>query len=156
MTPLRTGLAVLTVALFALAIAGVGMGDAPKGDPAPSATQVAAAKRALAAAGPTVAEGEKEFEEEGCDNCHALAAIGAKGKLGPRLDTVDDPVRVTAGNITDPRTDIVEGYDAKLMPQDYGERMSAEEIKAVATLIKTASDASGGGEDEGEGDEDGG
>lgn len=152
MTPVRTALAALVVVAFGLAIAGVGMGSAPAGDPAPKSAQVAAAKKAIAADA-TAAEGAKEFESEGCDACHAIAATGAKGKLGPRLDTDSDPVRQTAGNITDPRTDIAEGYEGKLMPTDYASRMSAEEIKAVATFIHTASTAGGnsGGEADGDG-----
>jgi mono/diheme cytochrome c family protein len=120
------------------------MGDAPAGDPAPSAAQVIKAREVLASAGPVVAEGEREYHSQGCANCHALAAIGAEGKLGPRLDTVTDPVRVTAGNISDPRSDTDKGYEANLMPIDYASRMSAKEIAAVATFIRTASVAGQG------------
>ncbi|UTI66056.1 cytochrome c [Paraconexibacter antarcticus] len=143
MTPVRTALAALVVVAFGLAIAGAGMGGPPAGDPAPKTAAVTVAKQAIAR-NATAAEGAKEFESEGCDACHAIAATGAKGKLGPRLDTDSDPVRETAGNVTDPRTDIAEGYEAKLMPTDYASRMSAEEIRAVATFIHTVSAAGGG------------
>lgn len=142
-SPVRGVLAALVVVAFALAVAGAGMGSAPAGGPAPAAAQVTAAKRAIAA-DPTAAEGAEEFGSEGCDACHALAATGAEGRLGPRLDTYSAPVRKTAGDITDPRAHIADGYEPRLMPTDYAARMSAAEIKAVATFIHTASTAGGG------------
>jgi len=36
------------------------------------------------------ARGRALFEDEGCDRCHAIAATGAEGMLGPRLDVIDD------------------------------------------------------------------
>lgn len=85
-------------------------------------------------------EGKREFEAQGCDACHAIAATGANGRLGPRLDTLaDDKVADIVESITEPRKDIAPGYEADLMPVDYAKRMDAGEIKAIATYIKAAS-----------------
>lgn len=146
MTALR-GLLVLAAVVVLAAVAGVAMGDAPKSpDPPPSAKDVAAARQRIAAGGPTVQKGKEEFQAEGCDTCHAIAATGAKGKLGPRLDTLaDDSVHDDVDNIVKPRADIVEGYEAHLMPTDYAKRIPADDITAIATFIKAASGGKTGG-----------
>ena len=55
-------------------------------------------------------EGKREFEARGCDACHAIAATGANGRLGPRLDTLaDDKVADIVESITEPRKDIAPG-----------------------------------------------
>jgi mono/diheme cytochrome c family protein len=148
MTALR-GLLVLAAVVVLVAVAGVAMGDAPKSpDPAPSASDVAAAKQRIATGGPVVQKGKQEFEAEGCDTCHAIAATGAKGRLGPRLDTLaDDTVDDDVTNIVHPRADIVEGYEPNLMPTDYAKRIPADDIRAIATFLKAASGgvAKGGG-----------
>jgi mono/diheme cytochrome c family protein len=141
------GLLVLAAAAVVVAILGVGMGDAPKSpDPAPTGGALIASKQRVASGSAMVQKGKEEFQHEGCDACHAIAATGAKGKLGPRLDTlagdsVDDDVK----NIIKPRADIVEGYEPHLMPTDYAKRMSAADVRAVAMFLKAASGAKQGG-----------
>jgi cytochrome c553 len=88
------------------------------------------------------------FTDEGCDRCHSLAAIEADGKLGPRLDMLDDDAEDIAESITDPRDDIEDDYPENLMPTDYAQRMSRAEIQALSAFIAAAS----GGEPE-EGDD---
>jgi cytochrome c5 len=129
-----------------VAITGAGMGSAPASDPAPAAKEIAAAKTRVAGGSALVKEGGKEFETEGCDTCHAIAATGAKGRIGPRLDTLgDDTVTSIEESITDPNHEIVKGYEAHLMPDDYKSRMKPSEIKAVATFIKRVSGGKSGG-----------
>jgi mono/diheme cytochrome c family protein len=144
-------LAVLVVLVMGCAIAGVGIGEAPaERQPAPSAAAMAAAKQRIAALGP---QGGRLFTDEGCDRCHSLAAIDADGKLGPRLDTLDDDADDIAESITDPRDDIEDGFPGQLMPDDYATRISAAEIQAVAAFVAAASGgkAEDGGEDSGRG-----
>jgi mono/diheme cytochrome c family protein len=145
----RIVLAAVVVVVMGVAIAGVGMGDAPKGDPAPTGAQVAASKLRIAHAGSTVAEGRREFETEGCEACHAMAADGRKGVLGPRLDTDTDPAKEIRSAITDPRADIVKGYEPNLMPTDYSKTMTPAELDAVVAYIKATSGEEKKSEEEG-------
>ena len=93
------------------------MGEAPaEREPAPSAAQVAAARERIAAGGAEVRRGRALFADEGCDRCHSIAAIGAEGKLGPRLDTLDEDLDDNLESIAEPREDIADGYPEKLMP----------------------------------------
>lgn len=141
------GLAVLALVV---AVTGIAMGSAPKSpDPAPTGAALAASKARVAGGGEQVQEGKAEFESEGCDSCHAIAATGANGKLGPRLDTLtDDKPADIVESIREPRKEIVQGYEAKLMPADYAKRVDPAEITAIAAFIKAASGskkAGGGG-----------
>ena len=64
-----------------------------------------------------------------------------EGKLGPRLDVLDDDAEDIAESITDPRDDVEDGYPEKLMPDDYARRLSDREIRALANLVAAASGA---------------
>jgi mono/diheme cytochrome c family protein len=134
---MRPLLAALVVLVMGCAIAGVGIGEAPaERQSAPSAAATAAARQRVAALGP---QGRALFTEEGCDRCHSIAAIGAEGKLGPRLDTLDDDADDIAQSIADPRADIEDGFPGQLMPADFAERMSTAEIRALSAFVAAAS-----------------
>lgn len=140
MSAMRAALAAVVVIAMGAAIAGVAMGEAPaESAPAPSPAEIAAAEQRIAAGGTAVRTGRRAFEDAGCDRCHSIAAIGADGKLGPRLDTLDEDTEDIAEAIVDPRDDIVDGYSAELMPTDYAERRGADVVAALARFIATAS-----------------
>ena len=143
----RTALALVVIAALGCAIAGIGMGESrAERQPAPSAAAVAAAKQRIAAGGASVRRGRALFTEQGCDRCHSIAAIGAGGKLGPRLDTLDRKLDDNVESIADPRHDIIEGFPAKLMPTDYAKRLGDADVQALAAFVTAASggEASGG------------
>lgn len=136
---MRLVLALLVVLVMACAITGVGMGEAPaERQAAPAPDAVAAARQRVEAGGAAIARGRALFEEEGCNRCHAIAATGADGKLGPRLDTIDDDADDIAEAIVEPREDIAEGFPERLMPDDYGDRLSDTEVGELATFVATA------------------
>jgi cytochrome c551/c552 len=143
----RGGVAVALTVAMACAILGIGMGEAlAERAPAPSAAQAAAARERIAAGGAEARRGRALFADEGCDRCHSIAAIGADGKLGPRLDTLDEDLDDNLESIAEPREDIADGYPEKLMPDDFEARLDDGELRALAALLTAAS----GGEDEGE------
>jgi len=154
----RIVLAALTILVMGCAIAGIGMGEAPaEGQPAPGPAEVVAAKQRIAAGGATTARGRELFEEQGCDACHSIAAVGAEGKLGPRLDTLDDDdAEDIAESITEPREDIVDGFPVNLMPDDYAQRMGDADVQALAAFVAAASGTEAEGEEADEGGEDSG
>jgi len=151
--PLALALLLLAaLAAMGCAILGIGMGEAPaERERAPSAAQVAAARARVAAGGTEVRRGRALFADEGCDRCHAIAAIGAGGMLGPRLDRIDEDVDDNIESIAEPREDTADGYPERLMPTIFDERLDDAQLRALAVLVTTAS----GGEDEGDEGEDG-
>ena len=146
MSSVRVALgAVGVVIVMGTAIVGIGMVDAPaESAPAPSPAQVAAAQQRIAEGSAMVRAGRHTFEDAGCDRCHSIAAIGAHGKLGPRLDTLREDTDDIAQAVSDPRKDIVDGYPAELMPTDYAERLAPNAIAALARFIAAASGAEDG------------
>ncbi len=148
---MRLVLAALTVLVMGVAITGVGMGEAPaERVAAPSPAAVAASKARIAAGGADVTRGRARFEDEGCDSCHSIAAIGAEGKLGPRLDAIDDDADDIAEAIVEPREDIVDGFAEKLMPDDYGDRLSDAQVADLTAFVAAAAGSEGDAADEGD------
>jgi mono/diheme cytochrome c family protein len=140
MKPLRAGLAVGVVAAMGCAIFGIGMGSAPaEREPAPRAAAVAASRQRIADGRASVRRGRELFTEQGCDRCHAIAAIGAEGRLGPRVDRLDDDLDDNLRSIAEPREDITDGYPRNLMPADFGERLDDPDLRALAAFVTAAS-----------------
>jgi mono/diheme cytochrome c family protein len=158
MSALRAALAVVVVVVPGIAILGIGMGEAPgEREQAPSAKRVLASKQRIDAGGAEVRRGRALFTDQGCDRCHSIAAIGAEGKLGPRLDTLDEDVDDNLESIADPRKEIADGYPEKLMPTDFDERLDDADLQALAAFVTIASGGkTEGGEDRGGGNSDSG
>jgi mono/diheme cytochrome c family protein len=131
----------------AIAGIGIGIGDATaEREPPPSPAQVTAAKQRVAAGAASVRRGRELFADEGCDRCHSIAAVGANGKLGPRLDTLEADLHDNLESIVEPRHDIAHGYPETLMPADFGTRLDDPELQALAAFVTAAA---GGRDDRG-------
>ncbi|HTN22643.1 MAG TPA: cytochrome c [Solirubrobacteraceae bacterium] len=140
MSPVRATLVVLVALVLGCAATGIGMGEAPaERERAPSAAQIADARQRVAGASASVRRGRELFASEGCDRCHSIAAIGAGGKLGPRLDTLDKDADEILESITAPRDEITDGYPEKLMPADFATRLDVAELQALADFVATVS-----------------
>ncbi len=149
---MRLVLAALVVLVMGGAIAGAGMGEAPaEREAAPTQAAVQAARQRIAAGGAVTARGGQLFADQGCDRCHAIAAVGAGGRLGPRLDRLDEDAEDIAESIADPRDKTVDGYPEKLMPTDYARRMDDEAIQALAAFVAAASGGEAGDDRRGRG-----
>lgn len=70
-------------------------------------------------------DGEAIFAEAGCGGCHALAAAGAEGTVGPSLDDTKPSQDLVVDRVTN-------GKGA--MPA-FGDSYSAEQIAAVADYV---------------------
>jgi cytochrome c oxidase subunit 2 len=87
-------------------------------------------------------EGGQLFNSQGCSGCHTLAAAGASGTTGPNLDgalkgKTPDFIKTS---IIDPNDDIAQGYPPDVMPQNFGDVMSPEQIDSlVAYLVQSTS-----------------
>jgi cytochrome c oxidase subunit 2 len=92
------------------------------------------------------AEGVAVFNSNGCGACHALAAAGSSGNLGPALDPqklaadaeaagepLEDYIRES---ILDPNAKIAEGFPPA-MPNNFGD-MPPEELDQLVALLSGA------------------
>jgi len=88
--------------------------------------------------------GAQVFASAGCESCHTLSAAGSTGQTGPNLDESLAPDDNTAGieeMIVHPNTEVVEGYPRNVMPQTYGETLSATEIHELSEYLVASTPA---------------
>jgi len=87
--------------------------------------------------------GSKTFASAGCGACHAFKKAGTDAQVGPALDdltaaaqkageSVPDYVRQS---IEDPNKVVVEGYQPGVMPQNFKDSLSSEEIDALVAYV---------------------
>jgi cytochrome c oxidase subunit 2 len=87
--------------------------------------------------------GAKTFASAGCGACHAFQKAGTEAQVGPSLDdltaaaqkageSVPDYVRES---IEDPNAVVVEGYQPGVMPQNFKDSLSSEEIDALVAYV---------------------
>ncbi len=78
---------------------------------------------------------EDAILEFACGACHKVGE--EEGELGPELNTIgasreSDYIRRA---ILDPNADIAEGFEADMMPVDYGEQMYAQELEMLVSYL---------------------
>ena len=80
----------------------------------------------------------------GCSGCHTFAAAGASGTLGPNLTTRVPADAEKAGkqlgsfveqSIVSPNAYIAEGYPRNVMPQDFRDRLTQEQLAELVAFI---------------------
>jgi cytochrome c oxidase subunit II len=87
--------------------------------------------------------GAKTFASAGCGACHEFKKAGTDAQVGPSLDdltaaaqkageSVPDYVRES---IEDPNAVITEGYQPGVMPQNFKDSLSSEEIDALVAYV---------------------
>lgn len=84
--------------------------------------------------------GADVFAANGCASCHALAAAGATGTIGPDLDETlagKDSAYIEEG-IVDPDATIADGFNAGIMPATFGDDISAEDLEALVAFLESA------------------
>lgn len=95
----------------------------------------APAEASTAVAEAPAATPEAVIEKYGCQMCHTL--LGSGGEVGPNLSAVGTrrDVESIRGKILDPMSSVVEGFPAGVMPQDFGNRMTAKELDMLAKFL---------------------
>jgi len=78
---------------------------------------------------------EEAIENYGCGMCHIVA--GHEGDMGPNLMKIGatkdkDYLR---RSLLDPNADIAEGFEADMMPPDFGEQMTASELEMLVDYM---------------------
>ena len=71
------------------------------------------------------ADGEQIFADNGCGNCHTLAAAVASGTVGPNLDELKPSEEAAVEQVTN---------GGNGMPA-FGDQLSPDEIRAVARFV---------------------
>jgi mono/diheme cytochrome c family protein len=81
--------------------------------------------------------GAQVFANNGCGSCHTLAAANSGGTVGPDLDEVlpGQKEAEIEESIVDPEAKIENGYPRGVMPQEFGEKLSEEELKELVKFL---------------------
>jgi cytochrome c553 len=89
------------------------------------------------------AAGQEVFASAGCGSCHTVADAGSTGEVGPALDESlqGQDAEYVRTQIVDPNSKIAEGYGPGIMPENYKEQLSEEEL---SNLVAFLADAAGG------------
>jgi mono/diheme cytochrome c family protein len=91
------------------------------------------------AAPPTVpgGPGAQVFANNGCGTCHTLAAANSGGVTGPNLDQVlsGQTQAMIHTSIVDPNKVIAQGYPANVMPSNYGDIITPEELNQLVQYL---------------------
>lgn len=99
---------------------------------------------ALATAGLADATtGDQIFTAAGCGSCHTFAPAGTSASIGPSLDELAqaaqaanaDPAEYATESIEDPDAVIADGFDSGVMPANYGEQLTPEQIEALSQYL---------------------
>jgi cytochrome c oxidase subunit 2 len=82
------------------------------------------------------ADGEQLFTSMGCSGCHTLAAAGATAKVGPDLGKLKNAdASFIRQSIVSPNAHIEEGFKPDIMPQDFGKKLSKDELDALVKYL---------------------
>lgn len=81
--------------------------------------------------------GELLFQNLGCIGCHIINGEG--GGVGPELTNVyaEKGPEYTGQSILNPNAIIAEGYQANIMPQNFSELLSDEELDSIVSYLET-------------------
>jgi mono/diheme cytochrome c family protein len=85
------------------------------------------------------AAGRAVFEGQGCGSCHTFAPAGATGTVGPNLDEVlaGKDAAFINDSIVDPNAEVASGYSAGVMPQNYGEQLSQQQLDDLVAFLQS-------------------
>jgi cytochrome c oxidase subunit 2 len=92
-------------------------------------------------AGPT--DPATTFTQFGCAACHTFAPAGSTGQVGPPLDDLEtvaaelglSPEEYVTQSILDPGAYVVPGFVDGLMPKDFEERLTQEQLDALVQFL---------------------
>jgi cytochrome c oxidase subunit II len=108
----------------------------------------AAAPGGGAGAGALAAEGQQIFDDQGCSGCHTFAAAGATQTIGPDLDEVlpDRSPQEIEQSIVDPDAELSPGFNQGIMPDNFEDALSPDELDTLVRYLSQNAGQGGGGQ----------
>jgi mono/diheme cytochrome c family protein len=84
--------------------------------------------------------GRQVFTSAGCTSCHTLSAAGSTAQTGPNLDEVlqGKDAAFIRESIVNPDAEVAEGFSQDLMPENYGEQLSDEDLANLVAFLAQA------------------
>jgi cytochrome c oxidase subunit 2 len=128
----------LVLVVLALVLAGCGGGSTVRPEPEEVVGEVPTGGTTLAADGDPEG-GAQVFDSvtPSCGTCHTFEAAGSEAQTGPDLDESlqdDDPNSILQ-SIVNPDAQITPGFQPGLMPKDYGEKLSEQQLADLVAFL---------------------
>jgi mono/diheme cytochrome c family protein len=81
--------------------------------------------------------GRAVFVDAGCGGCHTFAPAGTSGTVGPNLDEVlaGKDAAFIRESIVDPNAEVASGFSAGVMPQNYGDELSPQQLDDLVAFL---------------------
>jgi cytochrome c oxidase subunit 2 len=84
-------------------------------------------------------DGAAVFAANGCGSCHTFEPANATGTVGPDLDKIDNPTSAfIRQSIVDPNKVVTKGFSPDIMPQDFGDKLSPDDLDALVEYLLKA------------------
>lgn len=86
-----------------------------------------------------------QFFATNCGGCHTLAQAGTTGTTGPNLDEAlkGMSAQQISQSITDPNAQITPGFQANVMPQNFGQTLTPDQLSALVNYLQTSTGGGG-------------
>ncbi len=80
----------------------------------------------------------EEFFVSNCGGCHILGAAGTQGVTGPNLDQsmLGQSPSWIENAIVNPNSEVAAGYQAGVMPQNYGQVMTPAQLRQLVEYLE--------------------
>jgi len=90
--------------------------------------------------------GAQVFANNGCGGCHALAEANAGGQVGPNLDEAlpGQSAAMVEMSIVDPNAEVVQGFPPNVMPANYKQTLTPQEIEDLVQYLLDSTSKGGG------------
>jgi mono/diheme cytochrome c family protein len=86
------------------------------------------------------------FFAANCGGCHVLSQAGTTGNVGPNLDEVlpgQTPAEISE-SISDPNAKPTAGFPSGVMPQNFGQTLTPDQLQALVAYLQQATGGGGG------------
>jgi mono/diheme cytochrome c family protein len=87
-----------------------------------------------------------QFFAANCGGCHVLSQAGTTGTTGPDLDQAlqgQRPMQISQ-SISDPNAVITPGYQPNVMPQNFDQSLTPEQLQQLTAYLQQATGGGGG------------
>ena len=109
----------------------------PEPPPPPTTTETTGTTTTTEQPPGSAAAGRAVFTSAGCGGCHTFAPAGTSGSVGPDLDEAlqGQDAEFIRQSIVDPNAEITQGYSAGVMPQNFEQELSPQQLDDLVAFL---------------------
>jgi mono/diheme cytochrome c family protein len=87
-----------------------------------------------------------EFFAANCGGCHTLSQAGTTGTTGPDLDQAlqGQSAAQISQSISDPNAQITPGYPPNVMPSNFGQTLTPQQLQQLVAYLQQGTGGGGG------------